>query len=407
MDFPRRFVEICSQSQPGTWGPLGEPLRTAGWTPSPTNQRIGNVNRVFSLCDTPENVTTRARWQPRTPILSLLGGLILSFAFVLPGCAGEDEPVVNVYSHRHYDTDQALFDRFAERTGIQVRVVSASADELMARLEREGPASPADLLITVDAGRLHRAKTRALLQPVESDALSEAIPSHLRDPEGYWFGLTQRVRILAYSRDRVDPDELQNYEDLTDQRWHDRVLARTSENIYNVSHLASMVAALGPEEAEEWVRGVVANFARPPQGNDTDQLRDIAAGVGDVALVNSYYVGRLLNADDEASRELGRQVGIIFPNQDGRGAHVNISGIGVTAHAPNRAHAIQLMEFLVGEEAQQAFAEANFEYPVREGIDWAPTLQQWGDFRADTLNLERLGEHNNEAVQIFDRAGWR
>ena len=343
----------------------------------------------------------------RTTLLSLLGGIILSMGLLLAGCGEEDESVVNVYSHRHYDTDQALFERFTELTDIQVRVVSASADELMARLEREGPASPADVLITVDAGRLHRAKERGLLQPVESAALAEAIPAHLRDPEGFWFGLTQRVRILAHSRERVDPEELRDYEDLTRERWEGRVLARTSENIYNISHLASMVAALGPEEADAWVRGVVANFARPPQGNDTDQLRDIAAGVGDVALVNSYYVGRLLNADDEAARELGRQVGIIFPNQDGRGAHVNISGVGVTAHAPNRENAVRLMEFLVGEEAQRAFAEANFEYPVREGIEWAPTLQEWGDFRADTLNLERLGEHNNEAVQIFDRAGWR
>jgi iron(III) transport system substrate-binding protein len=323
------------------------------------------------------------------------------------GCGVNDEPVVNVYSHRHYDTDQELFDRFTERTGIRVRVVSASADELIARLEREGPASPADILVTVDAGRLHRAKVRGLLQPIRSEILEESVPRHLRDPEGFWYGLTTRIRIVAYAVDRVEEGELQRYEDLAEPEWEGRVLARSSENIYNVSHLASMIAALGEEGAEEWARRVVENFARSPQGNDTDQLRDVAAGVGDVALVNSYYVGRLLNAEDAATRELARRVGILFPNQEDRGAHVNVSGIGVTAHAPNRAHAIQLMEFLVGEEAQRLFAEANFEYPVRPGVEWAPTLQAWGEFRPDTLNLERLGELNNAAVRIFDRVGWR
>lgn len=335
--------------------------------------------------------------------------VLASFAILplLAACGTDESSVVNVYSHRHYEPDEALFQRFTEMTGIDVRVVTASADELIARLEREGPASPADLLITVDAGRLHRAKERGLLQPVSSEVLEAAVPERLRDGEGHWFGLTMRARIVAYARDRVDPDELSTYEDLADERWRDRVVARTSENIYNISHLASIVAAHGAEEAEEWARGVVANFARPPQGNDTDQIRDVAAGVGDVALVNSYYVGRLLNADDEESQELARRVGLFFPNQEGRGTHINVSGAGVTAHAPNPHHALRLLEFLVGEEAQRTFAEANFEYPVREGTPWSPTLTEWGDFEADALDLERLGELNNEAVRIFDRVGWR
>ncbi len=332
---------------------------------------------------------------------------VLGLTLLMGGCADPGDAVVNVYSHRHYDTDQALFDQFAEETGIQVRVVSASADELIARLEREGAASPADLLITVDAGRLHRAKERGLLQAVRSRELDAAVSEGLRDPEGYWYALTLRARIIAYARDRVDASELPTYENLTDERWRNRVLVRSSENIYNVSHLASIVEAHGPEVAESWARGIVANFARSPQGNDTDQIRDVAAGGGDVALVNTYYVGRLLNADDAASRELARQVGVFFPNQGGRGAHVNVSGAGVTAHAPNRANAIRLLEFLVGQEAQEAFAEANFEYPVRPGVPWAPTLQEWGEYRADPLDLSRLGELNDEAVRIFDRAGWR
>jgi iron(III) transport system substrate-binding protein len=342
----------------------------------------------------------------------LLLPTVLRLALVLPvlslvvGC-GDDGPVVNVYSHRHYDTDEALFQRFTRETGIRVRVVSASADELISRLEREGPASPADLLITVDAGRLHRAKERGLLQPVRSEELESAVPARYRDPEGHWYGLTVRARIIAYALDRVDPSELSTYGDLAHPRWRGRVLTRSSENIYNISMLASIIAAEGPEATEDWVRGVVANLARPPQGNDTDQIRDVAAGVGDVALVNTYYVGRLLNAQDEASRELGRQVGIFFPNQGDRGTHVNVSGAGVTAHAPNRENAIRLLEFLVGEEAQRAFAEANFEYPVRPGVERAGALLDWGDFRPDTLNLARLGELNNEAVRIFDRGGWR
>jgi iron(III) transport system substrate-binding protein len=333
---------------------------------------------------------------------------ILAGALLATGCGVEEEDVVNVYSHRHYDTDEALFQRFTEETGVRVRVVTASADELIARLEREGAASPADVLITVDAGRLHRAKERGLLQPVQSEALESVIPAHLRDPDGFWFSLTSRARIIAYAVDRVDPEEeLSTYEELSDPRWAGRIVARSSENIYNVSHLASIIAAHGVEEAESWVEGVVANFARPPQGNDTDQIRDVAAGIGDVALVNSYYVGRLLDAPDEASRELARQVGIFFPNQEDRGTHINVSGAGVTAHAPNRDHAIALIEFLVSEEAQRAFAEANFEYPVRDGIAWAPALADWGEFRADTLDLARLGELNNEAVRTFDRGGWR
>ena len=338
----------------------------------------------------------------------LLGAVALVLGGgALAGCADAGEPVVNVYSHRHYDTDEALFQRFTEETGIAVRVVSASADELMARLEREGEASPADLLITVDAGRLHRAKERELLRSISSPVLDAAIPEAYRDPEGFWYGLTRRVRIIAYARNRVDPSDVQTYESLTDERWAGRIVARSSENIYNVSHLASILAAHGPEVAEAWVRGVVANFARAPQGNDTDQIRDVAAGVGDLALVNTYYVGRLLNAEDEASRELASLVGVIFPNQDGRGAHVNVSAAGVTRHAPNAANAIRLLEFLVSEEAQRAFAEGNFEYPVRDGVPWAPTLESWGEFRSDPLPLSRLGELNNEAVQTFDRGGWR
>jgi len=340
---------------------------------------------------------------------------LLATSLLVAGCGGDGASradgagVVNVYSHRHYDTDQQLFDRFTELTGIRVNVVSASADELITRLEAEGARSPADVLITVDAGRLHRAKERGLLQPVSSPVLEGNIPSHLRDPEGFWFGLTQRARILAYARDRVRPEELSTYEELADPRWRGRVLTRSSENIYNISLMASVIAHAGVEAAERWARGVAANLARPPQGGDTDQITDVAAGVGDVAIVNSYYVGRLLNSDSPRERELAARVGVFFPNQgEGeRGTHMNVSGAGVTAHAPNRENALRLIEFLVEDEAQALFALGGFEYPVKPGVEWAPILREWGEFRMDTLDLEVLGERNNEAVMALDRAGWR
>ncbi len=334
---------------------------------------------------------------------------------LLAACSGDGQPegtsedagVVNVYSHRHYDTDQELFRRFTELTGIRVNVQTASADELITRLETEGASTRADLLITVDAGRLQRAKERNLLRSASSEVLESNVPARLRDPEGYWYGLTQRARVIAYSLDRVSRDELSTYENLADPKWRGRILVRSSENIYNQSLLASMVAVHGEDAAAEWARGVVQNLARAPMGGDRDQVKDVAAGVGDLAITNTYYVGLLLNGDDQGDRELARKVGIFFPNQDDRGAHVNVSGAGVTAHSPNPENAVRFLEFLTDTEAQTGYAEANFEYPVKPGIPWAETFQEWGEFRPDTLNLSVLGELNARAVMIFDRAGWR
>ncbi|GMR12534.1 MAG: Fe(3+) ABC transporter substrate-binding protein [Gemmatimonadota bacterium] len=340
------------------------------------------------------------------PALALLSVLAAS---ACSGGGGEDTPeqVVNVYSHRHYEADQELFRYFTEITGIKVNVQTASADELITRLETEGASTSVDLLITVDAGRLHRAKERGLLQSVSTATLDANVPSHLRDPDGFWYGLTQRGRVIVYATDRVDPSELSSYEDLADPRWKGRVLVRSSENIYNQSLLASIIAASGEEAAERWAEGVVANMARAPQGGDTDQIKDVAAGVGDVAIVNTYYLARLLNADEAGDRDLADKVGVFFPNQANRGTHVNVSGAGVTAHSPNRQNAIRLLEFLTDAKAQSVFAEANFEYPVKPGVEWAPTLAGWGEFVADTLNLATLGELNAQAVMVFDRAGWR
>lgn len=326
----------------------------------------------------------------------------------LAACGGAEEAeVVNVYSHRHYEADQILFDRFTERTGIQVNVVTASADELITRLENEGEASPADVLITVDAGRLHRAKERGLLQPVSSPTLEANVPAHLRDRDGQWWGLTQRARVFVYHKERVDSSTLSTYEALAEAPWNDRVLIRSSDNVYNQSLLASIIANDGEEAAEQWAAGMVENMAREPSGGDTDQILAVAAGAGDVAVVNTYYMALLANSSDPEEQRVAAQVGVFFPNQGDRGTHVNVSGAGVTRHARNVENAVALLEFLTGEEAQGVFAEANQEYPVHANVPWSQTLQGWGTFRTDTLDLTVLGELNDAAVRIFDRAGWR
>ncbi|NHE59445.1 Fe(3+) ABC transporter substrate-binding protein [Cyclobacterium plantarum] len=313
---------------------------------------------------------------------------------------------VNVYTHRHYDADQQLFDAFAEETGIKVNVVSASADELIQKLELEGEGSPADVLITVDAGRLHRAKEKNLFQAVDSEVLNANIPSKFRNPEGMWFGLTYRARILAYHKERVNPDDLDSYESLTEEQWKGRILTRSSENIYNQSLLASLIVAHGADAAEEWAAGLLNNMARDPKGSDRDQVKAVASGEGDVAIVNSYYIGIMLNDANEETVKAAKQVGIFFPNQNDRGTHINVSGAGVTRHAPNKENAIRLIEFLSGEKAQGVLANVNYEYPVNPKVAPSELLQSWGDFKADEINLSLLGENNSEAVIIFDKVGW-
>jgi iron(III) transport system substrate-binding protein len=347
----------------------------------------------------------------------LLAGLMLS----LMACSGERSSdnasatdtttaragEVNVYTHRHYESDQELFRRFEQQTGIKVNVVSASADELIQRLQMEGQNSPADVLITVDGGRLWRAKSQGLLSRVNSQTLNANIPATFRDPEGQWYGLTYRARILAYDSSRVTPDQLATYADLAAPRFRKQVLVRSSDNLYNQSLLASIIAHEGSEAALQWARGVVANMARQPKGNDRDQVKTVTSGQGSIAIVNSYYIGNMLASEDAAEAEAGRRVKVFFPNQEGRGTHINISGAGVTRHAPNRENAIAFLEFLSSEEAQQVFAQANFEYPVKEGVAWSPVLEKWGRFKADTLDLEALGKYNAEAVTLFDKAGWK
>lgn len=341
-------------------------------------------------------------------MLQRLACITALVALVAGTAASAAAAEVNIYSARKEALIKPLLDRFTAETDIEVNLVTGNADALLKRLEMEGMNSPADIVITVDAGRLHRAKTADLLQPVESDAIAAAVPQQYRDPDNQWFGLSLRARPIMYATERVDAEALSTYEALADERWRDRICIRSSNNIYNQSLVASLIAANGVEATERWARGLVENMARPPQGGDRDQIRAAAAGECDIAVANTYYLGRMLhNEDDPGAREAADKIAVHWPNQDGRGSHVNVSGIGVTRSAGNRAEAIRLIEFLLSDESQAYYASSNYEYPVKEGVEWSDTLRGWGRFKADSLNLSVLGENNAAAVKLMDRAGWK
>jgi iron(III) transport system substrate-binding protein len=329
----------------------------------------------------------------------------LAALLVLPGAHAAEE--VNLYSARQEALIKPLLDRFTEETGIQVNLVTGKDDALLKRLESEGINSPADLLLTADAGRLHRAKAAGLTRPVRSGVLEEAVPSAYRDPEWHWVGLSVRARPILYAEGKVDPSELSTYEDLANPKWKGRVCIRSSDNIYNQSLVASMVAADGEEATESWAKGLVANLARPPQGGDRDQIKAAAAGQCDLAVANTYYLAGMLASNDPAQREAAEQMAVFWPNQAGRGVHVNVSGAALTKSAQHEDAALKLLEFLVSDQAQQWYAATNGEYPVRPGIPLSATLAAWGEFKADDLNLAKLGELNAEAVRLMDRAGWK
>lgn len=334
-------------------------------------------------------------------MLATFAALIL----IATGCTQSDE-VVNVYSGRHYQTDEKLFKEFTEETGIKVNLVKANSDQLINRLEMEGKRSPADMMIAADAGRLIKARDKDLLQPIVSEKALRIVPPHLRDNENYWLGFTKRARVIIYPKERIRPSDLSTYEALTEEKWQDRLLVRSSQNNYNQTLLASIIAAHGTEKATSWASGIVKNMARSPVGNDRDQIKGIAAGEGDLAIANTYYIGQMLNSASQEERKVARQMEIFFPNQDGRGAHMNISGIGITAHAKNYDNAVLLTEFLLNKKAQRAFAEENHEYPVNEEVKLPALLKTWGDYKPDTLSLHRLGKHLEQAMIAFDNAGW-
>lgn len=321
------------------------------------------------------------------------------------GCSGEDQ--LNIYSARHYDTDLELYSQFTEQTGIEINLIEGGSDELIERIRSEGVNSPADIVVTVDAGRLWRAQEAGVLQPIESDILHEAIPSELREPEGHWFGLTQRVRGIIYHTGNVDPADLQGYWELGGEQWEGRICIRSSSNIYNQSLVASMIETYGIEETEEWAGRIVSNFARDPQGGDTDQIKAVAAGQCDIAIANHYYLARLALSDNSEDREVADQVGIWFPPEEFGGTHVNISGAGVAVNAPNRENAIRFLEYLTQEGAQHLFAGGNFEYPIHDGTELPEILDEFGSFESDAVNVSAYGRNNPDAIRLMDRAGWR
>ncbi len=314
---------------------------------------------------------------------------------------------LNVYTHRHYESDQQLFNFFEEKTGIKVNVINASADELIQKMTLEGANSPADVLITVDAGRLYRAKENDLLQPITSILLNEIIPSHLKDKENYWFGVTKRARIIVYAKERVTPEELSTYEDLATEKWNKRLIVRSSGNIYNQSLMASILVNHDEGFAKKWSAGIVKNMARSPKGNDRDQVKAIFAGEGDITIINTYYLGNMLDSDDSEEVKAATGVGVFFPNQESTGAHINVSGAGVAKYAPNKENAIRFIEFLVSKDAQKIFALSNHEYSVNKNVPMSETLKSWGEFKEDTLNLSLLGENNKNAVILLDETGWK
>ena len=313
---------------------------------------------------------------------------------------------ITIYTHRHYDSDKTIFANFEKETGIKINVVKANADELLQKLEAEGKQSPADVLLTIDAGRLVRAKQKNLLQAAESEIINKSVPENLRDGENFWFSLTKRARIIVYDKNKVNPEDLSTYEDLTNPKWNGKVLIRSSSNIYNQSLLASIIANNGQDSAKKWAAGLVQNMARVPKGNDRDQVKAILAGEGEIGIINTYYLGKLINSKDSLEVEAGNSVGVFFLNQEDRGAHINVSGIGVAKYAPNKEYAIKFIEYLLSKDVQEIFAKANYEYPVNKEASASDLLKSWGDFKEDNLPLSKLGELNKEAVIIFDEVAW-
>jgi iron(III) transport system substrate-binding protein len=334
-----------------------------------------------------------------------LAATALLSTVAMVGSAGAQE--VNIYNARHYGTDQQLWDAFTKETGIAVNVVEANHDELIQRLVAEGENSPADIFITVDAGRLALAAEKDLFASVKTPILEADVPAHLRHPDGLWYGLAMRARVLVYDKERLNPAELSTYEALADPKFAGKIVVRSSTSVYNLSLMGSIIAADGAEKAEAWATGLVANFARPPEGGDTDQLKAVAAGVGDIAISNTYYLARLLASEKPEERAIGEKLGVFFPNQGDRGTHVNISGAGVLKYAPNKDNAIKLLEFLVSPEAQRYFADISFEYPVNPEVKPHPVLVAFGDFKQDTLNAATFAANSLEASKIMDRAGWK
>ena len=316
---------------------------------------------------------------------------------------------INIYSQRHYDSDKMQYKKFEEKTGIKVNVTKAGADELIQRMKNEGDNSQADLFITVDVGKLWQAGEMDLFQKFNDESVFKNIDPQFLDKNGYWVPVTYRSRVVVYSNERVNKEDLSTYEDLANEKWRGRLLVRSSSNAYNQALMSSLVANLGPEAVTSWSEGVVKNFARDPKGSDRDQVKAIAAGQGDIAIVNSYYIGLLLSSEKEEEINAGNAVSVFFPNQaDGdRGAHINVSGIALTKNAPNKENAIELIKYLTSVEGQETYVNNSYEYSVNPNVKPDEIVQAWGEFKKDPVDLNMLGIKRDEAIRIFDKTGWK
>lgn len=333
-----------------------------------------------------------------------LSALLLGLTTALPTAAQE----LNLYTARHYQTDDALYNNFTRQTGIRINRIEGKEDELFERIRREGPASPADVFLTVDAARLQAADDAGLFAPVNSRVLNSRIPEQFRDPEGNWFGFSYRARVIAYDRSKVRPEEIASWADLAKPRFRGKVCVRSGGHVYNRTLVASLLHHWGEDRTAEWTRGIVANLARDPKGGDTDQIRAVAAGECEVAITNHYYYTRLLASNKPEDQAVVRRVGVVYPEQNGFGTHVNVSGGGMLKHAPNKAAAVRFLEYLASDEAQAYFANGNNEWPVVPGVKLNnPPLESMGNFKVDRLSAAILARNTPKAQRFIDRAGWK
>ena len=324
-------------------------------------------------------------------------------------CKINDSNEINIYSQRHYEVDRIQYENFEKLTGIKVNVIKAGADELLERLKNEGKNTPADLFVTVDAGKLQKGVEMGLFQKIDNSVINSNVSDDLKDQNGYWIPITYRARLLVYSNDRVSESDLSTYEDLANEKWRKRLLVRSSTNAYNQALMSSLYANLGKKAVTDWSTDVVSNFARDPKGNDRDQVKAIAAGQGDIAIVNSYYIGLLLSSEKQSEVDAGKAVSVFFPNQgkNERGTHINISGFAMTKNGSNKENAIKLLEYLTGLDAQNTYVNNSYEYSANPNVLPSKIVQSWGEFKRDTLDLNNLGTYRNDAIRVFDQTGWK
>jgi len=337
--------------------------------------------------------------------------IALTAILVLAPWIGEalaQEKVLNLYTARHYATDEAFYTGYTKATGIKINRIEGGEDALFERIKSEGANSPADVFLTVDVARLWRAEQAGIFQPLKSELLNERIPSHYRDLDNKWFGFSARARVVAYDQKKIKPAQIARYEDLADAKWKGGICTRPSSHPYNLSLISSMILHHGEEKATEWARGVANNLARPPRGGDTDQLLAVGAGECSIALSNHYYYVRLMRSEKPADRALVDKVKLVWPNQDDRGTHMNISGGGILRHAPHRDASVKFVEYLASDAAQTLFAEGNNEWPTVRGVKLANReLDSFGKLKTDNLPLANLGKIQANAQRIADKVGWK